>query len=510
MLLWTSSEGPNVAHDGFEQLVGVREGQILDGKYRVERVLGVGGMGAVVAAHHLQLDTKVAIKFLLPAVLARREGVVRFAREARAAVRITSEHVARVFDVGTLETGAPYIVMEFLEGEDLGSRLEHIGQLPADQAVEFVLQACVAVADAHGLGIVHRDLKPSNLFCIRRSDGQFIIKVVDFGISKFTGSGDLSRDVAMTNTTALMGSPFYMSPEQMQATRDVDARTDIWSLGIILYELLAGRVPFDGDGIAEVYLKVALEAAPPLRAFRPDLPEGLESVILRCLEKDREKRYRNVAELALALLPFAPDRARDSVDRIARIIHGAGLSATAVSVAPSPERSAPAPAGTIAPLGRTHSPPRGRRRVFLGIVSPAMALTAAAVAALVLTSNRWPLSALRGSSSPPPAASASAPLPTAPPTPGDAPSVAVISSFDAAASPARTTRGGSHTNGPLRETQKATTAAPLATPPSMTTQSRAAASALLLTAKPNCDPNFTFDDQGQKHFRPECFPNPKK
>jgi serine/threonine protein kinase len=499
-----------VAHDGFEQLVGVREGQILDGKYRVERVLGVGGMGAVVAAHHLQLDTKVAIKLLLPAVLARREGVARFAREARAAVKITSEHVARVFDVGTLETGDPYIVMEFLEGEDLGSRLEHLGQLPADQAVEFVLQACVAVADAHGLGIVHRDLKPSNLFCIRRSDGQFIIKVVDFGISKFTGAGDLSRDGAMTNTTALMGSPFYMSPEQMQATRDVDTRTDIWSLGIILYELLAGRVPFAGEGIAEVYLKVALEAPPPLRPFRPDVPEGLESVILRCLEKDREKRYGNVAELALGLLPFAPDRARNSVDRIARIIHAAGLSATGVSVPPSPDRTVRPAAGTIAPLGRTHPPPRGRR-VFLGIVSPAVALSAAALAALALSSNRWPLNSQgASSSSSQPSATETGTLADAPPTRRDVPPPPSISPVDAEAPSARATRSGSPSNGPLRVIQKAATPSPSAVPRPMTSQVRPSADALTPTAQPNCDPNFTFDDEGQKHFKRECFPNPKK
>src|ERR1700733_1118638 len=198
---------------GLESTAGIREGDILAGKYRVERVLGVGGMGVVVAASHVQLETKVAIKFLLPEMLSSREAVARFPREARAAVRITSEHVARIFDVGTLENGAPYMVMEFLEGGDLAAWIEQRGPMPVEQAVEFVLQACVAVADAHGLGIVHRDLKPANLFCVRRTDGRLLIKVLDFGISKVTQFGSSGPGTSATKTSALMGSPLYMSPE---------------------------------------------------------------------------------------------------------------------------------------------------------------------------------------------------------------------------------------------------------------------------------------------------------
>src|SRR5271170_903633 len=198
-----------------QDAAGVRQGEILAGRYRVERVLGVGGMGVVVAATHLQLDTKVAIKFLLPTMLRNQEVVGRFAREARAAVRIQSEHVARVSDVGTLENGAPYMVMEFLEGGDLADWIQRRGPLPIEQAVDFVVQACVGVASAHGIGIVHRDLKPANLFCLRGNDGQFFIKVLDFGISKVASASDSGG--AMTHTATVMGSPFYMSPEQMQS-----------------------------------------------------------------------------------------------------------------------------------------------------------------------------------------------------------------------------------------------------------------------------------------------------
>src|ERR1700733_7006308 len=198
-------------------------------------------MGIVVAARHVQLDEKVALKFLRPEALADADAVERFAREARAAVKIKSEHVARVIDVGTLPNGAPYMVMEHLDGEDMAAWIKERGALPVEQALDFVLQACVAVADAHALGIVHRDLKPANLFCIRRSDGQLSIKVLDFGISKLTERTTTAQRMAFTKTTASMGSPLYMSPEQMRSSKDVDAQTDIWALAVILFELMTGR-----------------------------------------------------------------------------------------------------------------------------------------------------------------------------------------------------------------------------------------------------------------------------
>jgi hypothetical protein len=346
---------------------GVREGDVLAGKYRVERVLGAGGMGVVVAAYHLQLDERVALKFLLPEALGNPEAVARFAREARAAVKIKNEHVARVIDVGTLANGAPYMVMEYLEGGDLAAWIKQRGPLPIEQAVEFVLQACVAVADAHALGIVHRDLKPANLFCVRRSDGQLSIKVLDFGISKMTDPNGLSSASA-TRTSALMGSPVYMSPEQMRSSKDVDARTDLWALGVILFQLLTGTTPFVGESITELAVKVATESPPPVRSFRPDVPSALEAVITKCLEKDRRSRYANVAELAVALLVFGPKRARVSVERISGILQAAGLSASALALPPSPQLQAGtllAPE-TVAPVGRTATGPRARTTWVVG------------------------------------------------------------------------------------------------------------------------------------------------
>ncbi len=364
---------------------GVCEGESLAGKYRIERVLGVGGMGAVVAARHLQLDTKVAIKFLLPAMLDDAAAVSRFAREARAAVKITSEHVARVFDVGTLPNGAPYMVMEFLEGEDLAAWLQQRGPLPVEQAVEFVLQACVAVADAHGLGIVHRDLKPANLFCVLRSDGQFLIKVLDFGISKLTDLGTSAVRMSMTSTSAIMGSPLYMSPEQMQSPKGVDASTDIWALGVVLFELLAGRVPFTGDTFGEIAVKVATLPPPPLRSFRPDVPPGLEAAIRKCLLPNRHDRHRNVAEFAVAILPFAPKRARVSVERVSGIIQSSGLSASALGRPQSPAARGTALApGTISPLGGTAPGIAPRRRAATAGVVGTVALVGAAIALVVM------------------------------------------------------------------------------------------------------------------------------
>jgi serine/threonine protein kinase len=329
---------------------GVHEGQILAGKYRVEKLLGVGGMGLVVAATHVHLDTKVALKFLLPTMLGNPDVVGRFAREARAAVRIQSEHVARVSDVGTLENGAPYMVMEFLEGSDLAAWLVREGPLPIEQAVDFALQACVGIASAHALGIVHRDLKPGNLFCLRGNDGQFVIKVLDFGISKVTDLGGSPEGMSGTRTATVMGSPFYMSPEQMVSAKDVDAQTDIWSLGVVLYELLTATRPFVGESLPEIAIKVAMASFAPVRSLRPDAPPGLDAVILKCLEKDKTRRYGNVAALALALADFSSKRSRPLVEKIVAIVEASGIGRSAATPAASHSGAEAPGVGTVTAL----------------------------------------------------------------------------------------------------------------------------------------------------------------
>jgi serine/threonine protein kinase len=310
---------------------GASPGDVLAGKYRVERILGAGGMGVVLAAHHVQLDQRVALKFLLPEAMVNPEALGRFLREARAAVRIRSEHVARVTDVGQLESGTPYMVMEYLEGHDLSVWLADHGALPVQQAVDFVLQACEAVAEAHTLGIVHRDLKPANLFCIRTPDGQPSIKVLDFGISKVT----VTDGQAMTRTNALIGSPLYMSPEQMMSAKDVDPRADIWSLGVILFELLTGRVPFMANSVPELAVRIMTQPVPKLRSLSPELSEAIERSVARCLERNLDQRFQSVADMAMALQDHGSKRSRVSVDRILDVQREAGLIEMAVPLIPT-------------------------------------------------------------------------------------------------------------------------------------------------------------------------------
>ncbi len=290
-------------------------GDLLAGKYRVERVLGAGGMGVVVAAEHLELCQTVAVKFLRSAALSHEEAVARFTREARILARLHSEHVARVLDIGRLESGSPYMVMEYLEGQDLSARLA-LGPVSETEAVGYILQACDAIAEAHAAGVVHRDIKPANLYLTERSDGESVVKVLDFGISKT--SGPELADASLTRTEVAMGSPLYMSPEQMRSTRSVDARADVWSLGAVLYELLAGRPPFSGSNMPDLVAAVLSDTPRPLREMRPELTAEVEQVVMRCLEKDRERRLASVAELASALAPLASDAHRIIAQRIVR------------------------------------------------------------------------------------------------------------------------------------------------------------------------------------------------
>jgi len=280
-------------------------------------------MGYVVEARHVALDERVALKFLLPEYAQHPEASARFQREARAAVKIKSEHVARVLDVATLENGAPYMVMEFLDGRDLARQLKD-GVLAVPDAVDYVLQACEAIAEAHANGIVHRDLKPANLFLASRRDGSPLVKLLDFGISKMQGA---PGDQALTRTATAMGSALYMSPEQMQETRGVDHRTDIYSLGITLFELIAGTQPFYAETLPNLCAEVLTGKPRPLHDFRPDLSADLAARIERAYERDKNQRYQSIAEFAVALAPYAPSRAQSTLDRVARM---AGLPPPAV------------------------------------------------------------------------------------------------------------------------------------------------------------------------------------
>ena len=326
----------------------INAGDVIAGKYRVERVLGEGGMGFVVAATHLTLETPVAIKFIRDGVLGTREASVRFLREAKAAVQLKNQHVAQVYDVGTLDSGEPFMVMEYLEGCDLSDLFKQRGALPPAEACEYVVQACDALGEAHALGIVHRDVKLGNLFLTRGAAGVPIVKVLDFGLSKASPFG--GGETGVTMSAAVLGSPRFMSPEQLQDPRTVDGRTDIWSLGIILYTLLAGRPAFDAETVGKLFAKVMGENPRPLEEIVPRIDPGLVAVVNACLQKSPEARNSNVADLASALSPYCmnPGRAQATAGRLAAVL-AASRDANVVALAPgSPKARQPSlpPAST--------------------------------------------------------------------------------------------------------------------------------------------------------------------
>lgn len=331
-------------------------GSIVADKYRVERCVGRGGMGLVLEAIHLQLEQTVALKVLLPEVAALQGAASRFLREARAAARLQSEHVARVLDVGALVDGTPFIVMEHLTGTDLHRVSRARGPLPVQEVVGWVLQVCSALAEAHALGIVHRDLKPSNIFLANRRDGSQLVKLLDFGIAKAPAAwaeGDLTQ-------SGVLGSPSYMSPEQLRDTSTVDHRTDIWSLGIILHELLTLRYPFEATSPIALGALVATAEPSLLRAHRADLPAELEAVVQRCLQKEPSARFATVAALAEALAPLASERAAISVARIASMSDAANATIAFTPPASSPMSS---PASSPASLRSLEDvPPSSRAR----------------------------------------------------------------------------------------------------------------------------------------------------
>jgi len=294
-------------------------GTVLLGKYRIDELIGTGGMGNVVRASHLYLHQSVAIKILLPQMAASASTVQRFLREAQATVRLRSEHSARVMDVGTTPEGAPFMVMEFLDGNDLNQILRHHGPQAPAIVVDLMLQACEGIAEAHALGIVHRDIKPSNFFITQRPDGSMLLKILDFGISKAPVGHD-----ELTGTHTVIGTPSYMAPEQMKSGKSAEPRSDIWSIGVVIYQLLTGRTPFAGDSYAELVLKVGLEPPEPIGMA---LPAGLGEVIMRCLEKDPTLRHQNVGELARLIAPYASDpvSGTQAAGRVSRILQQRGM-----------------------------------------------------------------------------------------------------------------------------------------------------------------------------------------
>lgn len=349
-------------------LLPVTVGQIVAEKYQVDSVIGQGGMGVVVSAHHIDLDQKVAIKFLLADVVQHADAAERFRREARAAARIHSDHVVRVLDVGVLPDEVPYMVMEYLEGKDLGAKMAAGERFAVEEAVGYALEAIDAIAQAHKAGIIHRDLKPANLFLANRPDGSQRIKVLDFGISKSLRDTSLTS-MRLTSTATLIGSPLYMSPEQMQSARDVDGRADIWSLGAILFEMLAARPPYQANTLPQLCQELLTADPPKLRALRPDVPEGVEHAVARCLMRNINERWQDVKDVAAALRPFSPRHHshRPELSSSQRLSTDMGLATEALDVEQQP--------GTLDPWGNTQArKQRSNRRLLVAVPLTLLAL----------------------------------------------------------------------------------------------------------------------------------------
>lgn len=389
----------------------IAPGDVLAGKYRIDRLLGAGGMGVVLLATHLELDAQVAIKVVRDEFARNEEVVARMLFEARAVAKLKSSHVVRVLDVGRLESGAPYIVMERLEGNDLANVLVEGGPLPVQEAVDYVLQACEGLVEAHALGIIHRDLKPENLYRANTREGS-VVKVLDFGISKeigVAGGMSLSPRSVMTTAGYAVGSPYYMSPEQMRA-QEVDARADIWSLGAILYELISGRCPFEGESLPIVCASVLSDVeAAPLTSLATRVPEGLSAVVARCLRKKREDRFETVQELVAALRVFASTEGQRSADRTSRPLLG-GSDFHFKS-----DRHTATPPPTAATTGGTMAAFRPTSRRYAPLAAAVLAVACAAIAWVALRSPaEAPATAKSVVSAAEPAAAVALPEPAAP------------------------------------------------------------------------------------------------
>jgi serine/threonine protein kinase len=333
----------------------IESGERIGGRYIVESIIAEGGMSYVLLATHEELDELVAIKVMKPVFLSDGELVARFAREAKTTAQIKSDYSVKVHDVGFDSRRGPFIVVEYLEGQTLGDLLTEQGPVAPRRAVEFFIQICDALASAHSRDVVHRDIKPHNIFITKRGTLE-TAKLLDFGISKAALTGSvLSTDLSVVATTSLLGSPMYMSPEQMRSSKAVDARSDIWSLGVALYESLTGRPPFDSDNVTELCALVLEQLPTPVSTIKPNIDIALSKVVMRCLQREASARYQNVGELAIALMAHAPSRSRTVVESIVNSLASGGIEVALDRRVSAPPPLAPDTARTTAHAATTHS-----------------------------------------------------------------------------------------------------------------------------------------------------------
>jgi serine/threonine protein kinase len=412
-------------------------GRVIGGKYRIERPLGAGAWAQVFLAEHVDLHSKVAIKILTNWESCSDKQLGRFLREARSAARLKTIHVCRVLDVGRTEEGAPFTVLEHLDGTDFQHVVEERGRLDPATAVEYVLQACEGLAEAHASGIVHRDLKPANMFLTAAPDGSPLVKILDFGISKeMTGQ---KIDIHLTRSTDLLGTPFYMSPEQLRDAAEVDARTDIWSMGVILWRMLSGVMPFEGGSFAELCVSI-MTGPPPSRGLE-HIPSGLVDTLYRCLEKDPARRFENVRQLAGALSHWLSGEESSRVSRISRVLARYGSAADATAGGP-PRSATPAPVPAIGALDPTADAappslavttprpfaapaPRWRRILFIGGIAAGLAMAGVAVI-LLLSRDDAPAAAAAAHADAAPVAAQPAPVAAPPPAAAEPPAETAV------------------------------------------------------------------------------------
>ena len=387
--------------------MGVSIGELIDGKYEIKRLLGEGGMGAVYEGENTLIHRKVAIKVLHAGVASNDEAVTRFEREAQAAGRIGSDHIVEVLDLGTLDGGERYMVMEFLRGESLSERIATRGRLSAPEICDVALQLLDGLSAAHAAGIIHRDLKPDNVFLLTRAHGRSdFVKILDFGISKFSSAG---TDFSMTRTGSVMGTPYYMAPEQARGAKNLDARLDVYAAGVILYQAATGRVPFDGDTFNELLIKIVTEDTPLVSAAAPELDSGLAAIIDKARQRDPAHRFANAREFGAAIqawLDTSGGKPLGAGQLTARLFDPSG--AVSPAVAQTAPFLAAAPAGLSATaamadtgahpaLAATAAPIQAEKLPLGAQTNQAWANTAHAVAALVPPKRKWaPVAAVAG------------------------------------------------------------------------------------------------------------------